>query len=396
MDAEAEVGHFSPYDRRFEDKDLRLELLQYTRARCPVWHSDAHEGYWIVSNYALVAEVLQDFDTFRSGEGVTVPHNPAQPIMPPIDVDPPAHRAWRRLLNPYVSPAALAARRSETQAIARSLVDQFVARGEFDVMADYAEPLSAIVLAKVILGVENVDEIRQVQQNSHAISDGMDNERGQQAFIDLRAHVERLVAERRQHPRDDDIVTGVLAATIEGQPVTESEAVNCLMIVYLGGLDTTSNAIGSIAYRMALDPALVDQARDPLWFRQRLDEFLRLDSPVANLSRTAAHDTQLGGQTIAGGEKVLVSYLSANRDESEFAAADTLDFDRPRNRHVAFGLGPHRCVGSHLARFEIEIAFEELLGRIEDLHLPEQDPLIWKTGLNFGPRSLRLTFGALT
>lgn len=394
MDYDALLGQYSPYDRQFANLDVRFDLLRHARSECPLWRSDAHGGYWVASSYALVSEVLLDVDRFRSGEGVTVPHNPAQPIMPPIDSDPPAHRSWRRVLNPYLSPAALAPRRAETEAIARGLVEQFAERGRADIMRDFAEPMSVLVLARVVLGVDDIEELRALQQHSHAISEGLDNETGQEAFVALRRHVERLVEDRRDRPVADNIVTGVLNATIEGQPVTEEEAVNCLMILYLGGLDTTSNAIGNIAYRMALDPTLATRAREPQWFRESVDEFLRLDSPVPNLARTAARDTELGGQAIAGGDQVLVLYLSANRDESEFDSADRLDFDRVRNRHLAFGLGPHRCVGSHLARFELEIAFATLLDRVDNLRLDlgPDGVMAWKTGLNFGPRSLPLSF----
>jgi cytochrome P450 len=395
MDEKALLCQYSPYDKRFGDADYRFDLLRYARSECPIWHSDAHGGYWIVSNYALASQVLQDVETFRSGEGVTVPHNPAAPIMPPIDTDPPAHRAWRRLLNPYVSPTALAPRRAEMQEIARGLVDQFVAQGHCDIMADYSEPLSALILANVILGVDDADEVREVQRNNHDISAGMDSESGQKAFVALRQHVEKLVAERQRHPRDNDIVTGVLTGSIEKRPVSEEEAINCLMILYLGGLDTVSDAIGSISYRIALDPALVNLVRDAHWFQERLDEFLRLDSPVSNLARTASRDTDLGGEHIAKGDQVLVSYLSANRDESEFDASEDLDFDRARSRHLAFGLGPHRCVGSHLARIELEVAFEELFNRIDQPRLANQDPITWKTGLSYGPRSLQLVFATL-
>jgi cytochrome P450 len=379
---------YSPYDTRFADPSYRFDLLEYARAESPIWRSDAHGGYWVVSSYTLVAQVLQDVATFRSGEGVTVPHNPQQPLMPPIDSDPPAHRAWRRLLNPYLSPSALVPRRPEMQQIARDLVGTFVDRDRFDIMADYAEPLSALILAQVILGVDDVEEIRDVQRNNHAISAGMDSESAQRAFVFLREHAQQLVNERTRHPRPDDIVSAIVGGPIDGKPISEQEAVSCLMILYLGGLDTVSDAIGSISYRLARDPTLIDRVRDQQWFRVQVDEFLRLDSPVSGLARTASRDTELGGQAIAKGDQVLVLYLSANRDEAAFCGADRLDFDRGRSNHVAFGLGPHRCVGSHLARIELDVAFSELLARVDVLHLANDDPIVWKTGLSFGPRSL--------
>jgi cytochrome P450 len=384
---------YSPYDPRLSDLDFRFRLLETARRECPIHRSEEHGGYWHVSTYELVASVLQDYDTFRSGEGVTVPHNPAQPLMPPIDSDPPAHRDWRRVLNPHLSPQALAQQSEEMRSIARRLVAEFAERGCGEIMGDYAEPFSAIVLSNVVLGINDEDLVRAVQRNNHAIASGMDKPEGRDAFIALREHCQRLVRERRQHPRDDDIVTSVIHATIGGRPVSEEEAINCMMIVHLGGLDTVSDAIGSICYRLAVDPSLTERVRDEQVFRRAVDEFLRLDSPVATLARTASRDVEVGGQKVRAGEQVLLSYLSANRDEAEFPHPEELDFEREYNRHVAFGLGPHRCVGSHLARLELEVAFGELLSRVDHLRLDGDDAVLWKTGISFGPKSLRVTFG---
>jgi cytochrome P450 len=392
MEYQTSLENFSQYDERLTDPTFRYELLGYAREHCPVARSEQHGGYWVVTSYPLVAQVLQDTRTFLSGMGVTVPHNPAQPLMPPIDSDGAAHRDWRRLLNPYVSPSALELRRPEMERIANELMDDFVDRGSCEIMDEFAEPFAARVLADVILGVDDAEQVRAVQRSNHAISKSMDSVSAENAFSSLRAHVTELVRERKSHPREDDVVTGVVNASIQGEPVTEELAINCVMILFLGGLDTVTDAIGNICYRIAGDPALTSRVRDRLWFREQVDEFLRLDSPVSALSRTAAVDTDLAGSRIQKGEQVLVSYQSANRDESVFSKSGELDFERPTNRHLSFGLGPHRCVGSHLARLELDVAFSQLLSRIDELRLSTERGVKWKAGISFGPSALWLEF----
>lgn len=391
-DYQASLERFNQYDPKMADLSFRYEMLAHARKYCPVVRSEEHGGHWVVTDYPEVTTVLKDTKTFLSGMGVTVPHNPAQPLMPPLDADGVAHRDWRRLLNPYLSPSALAARRPEMESIARELIAAFADRGRCEIMNEFAEPFTARVLADVILCVEDADQVLEIQKSNHAISRSMDSSLAEAAFRSLREHASALVRERTTDPRKADVVTGIAHGSIEGQPVSEELAINCVMVLFLGGLDTVTDAIGNICYRMAQDSSLPAHIRDRSWFTAQVDEFLRLDSPVSALGRTAACDTTLGGHGISKGEQVLVSYQSANRDETAFPDPDRLNFDRISNRHLAFGLGPHRCVGAHLARIELDVAFSELLSRMDDIGLSPDFDTTWKPGISFGPSALWLDF----
>jgi cytochrome P450 len=168
-----------------------------------------------------------------------------------------------------------------------------------------------------------------------------------------------------------------------------------ITVLFLGGLDTTRGAIGAIAYHLARQPELEQRLRDPRWIRQDMDEFIRLESPVGCLGRTAMRDVELGGTRIKQGEQLLVRFDSANRDDAKFPDADQLTFGTPRSGHAGFGLGIHRCLGVHLARIQITIAFEELFKRVTNLRFAEggdAEQVHWAPGIANGPERLELAF----
>jgi cytochrome P450 len=168
-------------------------------------------------------------------------------------------------------------------------------------------------------------------------------------------------------------------------------------VLFLGGLDTTRGAIGMIAHELAKDPALQERVRDPRWQRKDMDEFVRLASPVACLGRTVLADTELGGVALRQGEQILVRFDSANHDPDQFDDAESLRFDLNRPGNAAFGLGIHRCLGVHLARVQIAVAFEVLLERITHLRLADPDTDVhYIFGIARGPETLRLAFDRRT
>jgi len=392
MDHEKLMDEFSPFDARLADLDFRNEVYDYARRECPVHRSTALGGFWVVSGYDEVVEALQDARTFASGPSVRIPYNPARPQLPPIDSDPPAHRDWRRVLNTFFSPSGLAPHKDAIRSIARDLVDAIADRGECELMADFAEPFSAFITGRVLMGIDDDERIQEIQRSNHGIAQAHDKSESEANWNKLKAHVEELYDERTRKPRPNDLVSAVTTAEIEGRRVTRDEAVSCLMILHLGGLDTVTDAIGSITVRLTEQPELTELVANPEWMRTNLDEFLRLNTPVDHEGRTVTRDVELSGQHLSEGDRVMLVYVCANRDESVFPHADRLDFERERNRHIAFGMGPHRCVGSHLARLEIEVGFEELLGRIDDLQIRPGDKVDWKVGLSFGPKRVPLVY----
>jgi len=310
-------------------------------------------------------------------------------LMPPLDSDPPLHGEFRRLLYPYLSrpglkPFTAAIRDTAAQTVA-SLLD----RRECDVYEDFAAPLTARILARVILGIDDEDEVRRVQGIVDAIGRGNASD----AWGRLRAYVVNLLSTRRSAgPGRDDILDAVLYGEVDGRPLTAEEQLGTTTVLLLGGLDTTTGAIGSIIYRMTLDPALEARVRDPGWMRHDFDELLRLDSPVTTEARYVTRDTELAGVPLRAGEYVLLHFGSANRDEAQFEHASVARFDRRENRHISFGLGIHRCIGSNLARMTISIAFEELLRRVGNIRSADGQEVRFTPGLSWRPLSLWIRY----
>jgi cytochrome P450 len=202
------------------------------------------------------------------------------------------------------------------------------------------------------------------------------------------------MAQRRARPPVGDVVDAVLAAEIEGRPITDHEVVGVVQLLIFGGLETTAGALGQFVVRFCEDPSLAELLRSrPELLPAAVEELLRLDPPFVAVARTATCDVELGGQRIAAGQRVLVYWASANRDEDEFPCPHVFDAARSSNRHLTFGAGPHRCAGSNLARMNLRVAVEELLARLHDIRLdPAAGPVRYHQVLNRSPEAVHITF----
>ena len=186
--------------------------------------------------------------------------------------------------------------------------------------------------------------------------------------------ISEFVERRRSQEPQGDVVDAVIAAEIEGRPISQTEIVGMLQLLLFGGLDTTAGALGQIMTRFCRQPEIPAYLRaHPERLNDAVEELVRLDSSFIFIGRTAMRDVEVAGQTIKEGEPVLISWASANRDEGEFACPFDFDVDRESNRHIAFGAGPHRCAGSNLARMNLRIAVREIVERFDDLHLADDD-----------------------
>jgi cytochrome P450 len=216
----------------------------------------------------------------------------------------------------------------------------------------------------------------------------------------VRAFLER----RRTEPPRDDVVDAVLAADIDGRAITEKEAIGTVQLLIFGGLDTTAGALGHILIRFCRQPEIPALLRArPELLDDAIEELVRLDSPLVFMGRTATRDVEVGGRTINAGDKILISFLSANYDEAEFDDAASFDLERARNRQIAFGAGVHRCAGSNLARHNLRIALSEILHRLDDIRLQDgAEPLRLHSSFARAPDAVPIAFtpstrvGALT
>jgi cytochrome P450 len=368
------------------------ETLARMREDHPVARSEAHGGFWVVTRYEDVLRVAQDWRTFSSAQGVSVPATKMVVPALPEHLDPPLHRTYRRLINAHFTPAAVAAWEAPTRALVTRLIDDFVEDGRCEFMAALARPLPGLAFFDLVLGAPP-DEVAAINAlaTTASVPTNPDARANWEAMF---RWITDFLDERRRRPPRGDVVDAVLAAEIEGRPITQDEAIGVVQLLILGGLETTAGALGQFMIRFTREPGLPERLREhPEEVPAAVEELLRLEPPFIAIARTATCDTEIGGQAIAAGDKVLVYWASANRDAAEFPCPADVDWGRASNRHLSFGAGPHRCAGSNLARMNLRVAVEEVVRRLHDLRLQEgAEPIPFHSALNRAPLTVPITF----
>ena len=371
--------------------DTLPQTLGRMRELCPVTHSDQHGGYWVVTKYDDVMTVAQDWATYSSAHGLSIPPAPIAVRNIPVEVDPPLQRIYKRIVNPYFTPAVVSRGEPQTRQLVNRLVDEFVEAGECDFMAAFARPYPALSFFDIALSAppDDVEKVAYMASKSGTPNDP----EAAACWAGLAQWIREFIATRREQPPHGDVVDAVINADIEGRPITDEEIIGTIQLLILGGLETTAGALGAMFIRFSHQPEIPALLREkPELIPKAVEELLRLDGPFISVGRTAMKDTELGGQQIKTGDKVLIYWAGADRDPDEFPAADVFDVDRERNRHVAFGLGPHRCLGSNLARMNLRIALEELLPRLHDIGLQDGADIHFHSTLNRAPLSVPIRF----
>jgi len=338
-------------------------VVASARAQCPVaW--DEGGKRWIVLAGEQLMQVAQDIETYSSAYGVGGPHYPK---LLPMDADEPEHRQWRRPLNPLFTRAVHDEQRPDIRRIADELIDDLIGKGTAEFIADFCRPLPGRVFFQLIIDLPQED-LEHLQHIVEMTVDPTDPEKQAAAAIQLGAYVQKLVDERRAGPRTDDLIGRVVFAEINGEQASAADAVSTLTMIILGGLETTTNTLAGALARLGSDPELQAKLRaDRGLVRPAVEEFLRLYAPTSFLTRYVTQDAELEGLSIKQGQRVALSFAAANRDPEIFE--DPLEFrlDRPHNRHYAFGIGPHRCVGSNLARAVMHEAVNAILDRLDEI-----------------------------
>ncbi len=382
------LAEYDPFDEG--TAPAKWDILAEARARCPVPRvhprTDPGVPYRMLTRYADVRFALEHPEIFSS-TGSAISEISVR--LPPLDADPPEQPDFRRILNPLMSRSALLRFEPAMRRIAASTLQTFVDDGRCEFIADFAVPFSAGVLSTVIF-----DETDQAKiAETVAVVSKCATDPSPESFFQLAVCAGGYIATREAQPGDaDDILTALAAGTIDGRPMTEEEHLGVVTVLFLAGLDTTRGALGNIAAHLARDVSLEARLRDPRWIRRDMDEFLRFESPVAIMGRTVLREVTLGGTTFQPGDRVILNFGSANRDADQFPGADRLDFTAPRSGNMAFGLGIHRCLGSNLARLQLEFGFDELLRRVTNLRLADGAEPHYETGMVHGPAALPLVF----
>ncbi|MGI9615326.1 MAG: cytochrome P450 [Acidimicrobiales bacterium] len=365
------------------------------RGACPVSRTDSLGGSVLPLTWDTIAAVAYDTENFSSRDVGVLPAPPEATttlVAPPITSDPPFHTEARRILLPFFSPRAVDALEKQTETIATELLDAIEARldaGESvaDAAADYAQHIPVRVIAHM-LGIPRTDEPMFLGWAIDIFQDAADDPAvGRTATKEILAYFEAQVADRRAAPRDD-LISELLRAELDGAPLTPKHVLGTCFLLLMAGIDTTWSSIGSSLWHLATHPDDRDRlVADPELIPQAVEEFLRAYAPVT-MARIATNDTEIGGCPIAAGDRVLLSFPAGNRDPEKFDRPSEVDLDRTRNRHFAFGIGIHRCLGSNLARMEVRVAIESWLERFGAYKLVPGVEVRWAGTQVRGPRAI--------
>ncbi|HXY94604.1 MAG TPA: cytochrome P450 [Acidimicrobiia bacterium] len=386
--------HFDYLSPEFGD-DIHPALGRL-RELCPVAHSDRYDGYWILTRYDDVLGAAQDWESWSSEVGGGVGIKPAGMTVKaiPVHIDPPLQREYKRLINMWFTAAAVAAYEARTRELVTQLIDDFVDAGECEFQTAFAQPLPGLAFFELVLDAPP-EEAQAVNHHAHTAANP-GNENTAEHWAALNDWIVAFLDRRRNGPPQHDVVDAVLHAEIEGRPITEPEVIGIITLLILGGLDTTAGVLGANMIRFCEHPEIPALLRErPEFVPAAVEELLRLDGSFIGIGRTARHETELDGCPVHAGEKVYLSWASANRDETEFPHPNEFDPLRPRNRHLAFGAGPHRCAGSNLARLNLRVAIEEIVRRLADLELQiPASEIGWHTGFSRTPLRVPISFTA--
>jgi cytochrome P450 len=364
------VEHFDHHDPRLgRDPD---ELFDTMLEQCPVARSDQHGGFWVVSGYDETKFILQNPGLFTSAEGVRVPAGEETPPMPPLEVDPPRHAKFRTVLAPAFSPRSISALEPQIRSLTASLIGKFLDNKRCELVADLTAPLPTGIFTQIMgLPIEDAEQFYKWKNIiNHESRTDNDPDAAGRATRETIGYLKTVLDARRAEPKDD-IATQLVQAQLGGEPIEEDEMLRMAFLLFLGGLDTVTSALTFAFAHLATNPA--DRARivaDPGIIPSAVEEMLRRNA-VIMIGRVAAQDVEVGSHQIKAGDRILCNSIAANRDKRQFPDPEQVLLDRAPNRHVSFGMGPHRCVGSHLAREELRIVLEEFHKLIPDYRLAE-------------------------
>jgi cytochrome P450 family 142 subfamily A polypeptide 1 len=379
-------------DGAFWGRNPHAELA-WLRANAPVWRDPRH-GVWGIATYDLVKQVSTRPELFSSAGGIRPDYGPSLQM---IDMDDPAHWHRRKLVNKGFTPRRVRDHEDSVRALANQLIDAVCERGACDLVWDVAAWLPLIVIGDA-LGVDPADR-KQLLEWSDAmmrmlgLKDDESTNRGTDAAAGYMKYAQRLINERRAQPTDD-LMSTLVHAEVDGDRLADPEVVGESLLILIGGDETTRHVITGGVYQLLLDRDRWETLRrDRSLVPTAVEEMLRWVSPIKNMARTATRDVELAGQTIPAGEKVLLLYPSANRDEAAFENPNEFDIRRTPNEHVAFGFGAHFCLGAPLARLELRVIVEELLERLPDLSLADaEEPAHRPANFVGGYETLRVRF----
>ncbi|MFI7612055.1 cytochrome P450 [Nonomuraea terrae] len=367
------------------------------RQRCPIAHTDRFGGAWLPTRYDDVAAIAYDTEHFTSRAIIVSNIRPPADLAPvggapPISSDPPFHHDARKLLLPAFTKNAVARQEPGTRAYCHALIDAFDGRDVVDAAREYAKQIPMRVIAD-LLGFPQEDSEKFGAFVENTLEDiNAPAEVRLQRITRLSEYLLEQIHDHIAHPRDD-LTSHLLDAELHGRRLEPGHVLGTINLLLIAGIDTTWSAIGASLWHLAKTPADRERlAAEPELLPTAMEEFLRAYAPVT-MARLVKQDMHWNGVDMKADDWVLLPFPAANRDPAQFDRAGEVVIDREVNRHAAFGLGIHRCVGSHLARMELRVALEVWMERIPSFTLADPGAVTWAPGQVRGPRTLPLRIG---
>ena len=384
--ASAQEGQTNPLD---EDRRMRRE--------CPVAYSADYGGFYALFRYADITEAARKPEIFSSASTITVPasHPDSAPSIP-VQADPPWHRHYRAVLAPLFKGPRLESFEETLRRTATDLIDDFIADGSTELIDNYCVPLPAAGLC-LLMGLP-FDDWRLIHawvvgENENIEKGDAEARRGVQQ--EIYEYCDTVLAYRRDHPADD-VMTAMLQAEIDGEPLTREQMQGMFQVLIGAGHETVARTLGTALHYLAINVDDRDRLRaEPSLLKPAVEEFIRWGAPVRCLGRRAVADAEIGGRKIPAGSLVGMMWSSGAHDEAAYPDPDVCDFDRkPQRVNISFGVGIHRCIGEHLARLEMRVGIDEFLKRVADFEIAGDTPLSGWPTMGYNRIPIRFTANA--
>jgi cytochrome P450 len=381
--------------------DPHERVREMLRDAPPVFWTTRNGGHWMVIGHRENYDASRDTEIFSSelmtqaqlaaimgsmpADIANMPHIP-QPT--PINLDPPAHTKFRQPLQAAFSPRAMMARKEDVRSLANALIDAVIGQGHCDFITDIAEPLPVQVFLKMMgLPLERAAEFRELVHYFLAPMSGM-----AEAAMRMRHVADAMTAEieARRHDPKDDLISLLWKAQVDGKPMTFETMEDFAVLLFIAGLDTVINGMGFGIRHLAMNPDFQNELRaNPKQITEAAEELLRRYTFTVP-TRRVAKDTEFAGLKMKEDDRVMLYLPAADLDPREFSNPEHFDMNREVKVHIAFGAGPHRCLGSHLARIELQVIYEQMLARLPTFHLDEVSPVRFHAGNIIAIDSLKL------
>jgi cytochrome P450 len=388
--AEVDLDHHSPEFR--EDPYGKFREMRETG--CPVAHSDHYGGFWALADYASVFEAARDDDLFNSYPSVGVPASELPLPILPIESDPPETQQLREVTLKRFSPGSAERFRDAAIEMTNEAIDGFIERGECDLVGELTTPLPARLILRLMKFDESraMDWVHWVHTTVH--DRAHDPEKAGAAGMEMFGEIVKHMEERRAEGLGDDLFSDILRGTLNDKPLDDGQITMYTVLMMLGGMDTTSGFTGNVLLQLCKDRELRQQfIDDPSLIKKGTDELLRLYTPTLGLARTVSRDAEFHGQRLRKGDRAILMWAAANRDPAMFEDPDTLNLSRPNaKKQMAFGVGMHRCLGSHYAKMMFDVMMTQILTRLPDFELAGEPELFEDAGEVYAVRKLPVKF----